>query len=85
MKRSGLAAILLTAFLTVSATLTAEVRQYDKSEWKIRPWEIINGLQPYSQLVWHCDNGDLAQPIGVRFFAKGANKIVQTVALPHMI
>ena len=48
--------LLLAAALTLSA-----VQAYDKSEYKVRPWEIIQGLQPHSELVWDMAKGDLAQ------------------------
>ena len=37
------------------------VMGYDESEWKVRPLEIIQGLQPHSALLWDCAKGDLGQ------------------------
>ena len=34
---------------------------YDESEWRVRPLEIIQGLQPHSALLWDCAKGDLGQ------------------------
>ncbi len=36
-----------------------QVMGYDESEWKVRPLEIIHGLQPHSELLWDCAQGDL--------------------------
>ncbi|MBE6379952.1 MAG: hypothetical protein E7047_03395 [Lentisphaerae bacterium] len=47
------AAVLASSVCTVDA--------YDKSEYKVRPWEIIQGLQPHSELVWDMAKGDLAE------------------------
>jgi len=39
-----------------AAILSATVLSaYDKSEYTVRPWEIINGMQPHSQLLWDVD------------------------------
>ena len=48
-------------YLCVSAVmaLSLHAAPYSKSEYQIRPWEIINGLQPYSQAIWQADNGDI--------------------------
>ena len=37
------------------------VMGYDESEWRVRPLEIIMGLQPHSALLWDCAKGDLGQ------------------------
>ena len=34
---------------------------YDESEWRVRPLEFIQGLQPHSALLWDCEKGDLGK------------------------
>jgi len=53
-----IARLFLTAALAAASACC--VQAYDKSEYKVRPWEIINGLQPQSELVWDMSKGDLA-------------------------
>ena len=49
-------------FLSLATMLTAFLAHaYDKSEYKVRPWEIIQGLKPHSELVWDMAKGDLAE------------------------
>ena len=52
---------MLTLLGMAAMQLAAEPPKYNESEWKIRPWEIIRGLQPRSELLWHADQGDLAK------------------------
>ena len=47
-------------FLT-AAVLSITAAAYEKSEYKVRPWEIINGLKPYSKALWQADNGDISK------------------------
>ena len=49
-------------FLSLATMLTAFLAHaYDKSEYKVRPWEIIQGLKPHSELVWDMAKCDLAE------------------------
>ena len=43
------------ALLGAAALTLCPVQAYEKSEYKVRPWEIINGLQPYSEQLWQTD------------------------------
>ena len=46
--------------LLAAATLSSfSAAAYEKSEYKVRPWEIINGLKPYSTPIWQADNGNI--------------------------
>jgi len=44
-----------------AAVLSIHAAAYEKSEYKVRPWEIINGLKPYSKALWQADNGDISK------------------------
>ena len=51
---------LLLLMLTVTALcMTAGSAEYSKSEWRVRPWEIINGLKPHSDTIWQLDKDSL--------------------------
>jgi len=56
MKKTALFFLLTGVMMLFSA-----VHAYDQSEWRIRPWEIIQGLKPHSDLVWDMTRGDLAK------------------------
>ncbi len=32
---------------------------YSRDEWRVRPWEIINGLKPHSRTLWQLDRNSL--------------------------
>ena len=49
---------LTAAVIGISGAMASPT--YNEAEWRIRPWEIIQGLQPHSQLVWDMSGGDLA-------------------------
>ena len=34
-------------------------KTYSETEYNIRPWEIIKGLQPHSKLLWDTDNNGI--------------------------
>ncbi|MBE6369979.1 MAG: hypothetical protein E7056_07465 [Lentisphaerae bacterium] len=55
MKKMCLIALMMSVVLVSTA-----VRAYDEAEWRIRPWEIIQGLKPHSELVWDVAKGDLS-------------------------
>ena len=48
---------LLVLTLAAGAALTACA--YSESEWKVRPWEIIRGLQPQGKTLWRMDRDAL--------------------------
>ncbi|MBO7327263.1 MAG: hypothetical protein J6W00_00655 [Lentisphaeria bacterium] len=52
-KKCCMTLLFAVMFIAVSAL------SYDKSEYKVRPWEIIQGLQPHSQLLWDMSSGGI--------------------------
>ena len=48
------------ALLGIVALTLGSAQAYEKSEYKVRPWEIINGLQPYSEQLWQTDADGIA-------------------------
>jgi len=56
--------ILLAAVVMCAAVVSA----YDKSEYTVRPWEIINGMQPHSKLLWDVEKNGIS---GIRVSGKG--------------
>ncbi len=47
------------AGVVCAVCLSTAAAAYSPSEWRVRPWEIINGLQPHSQTLWQLDKGSL--------------------------
>ncbi|MBO5721535.1 MAG: hypothetical protein J6S19_00325, partial [Lentisphaeria bacterium] len=52
-KKCCMTLLFAVMFIAVSAL------SYDKSEYKVRPWEIIQGLQPHAQLLWDMSSGGI--------------------------
>jgi len=45
--------------LTAAASVATTAAAYSENEWKVRPWEIIKGLQPQGKTLWRMDRDTL--------------------------
>lgn len=65
--------------LALAMPFTVKAVEYSRDEWKVRPWEIIQGLQPRSAPLWQLDRDSI-----VNWKAEGAESRLSTTNITKL-